>query len=465
MEQTTYDVFISYSRKDYADKVGNVFENNILSKIKNTLETNGISYWFDEEGIFSGDEFASVLTNAIRNSKLFLFISSANSNQSKWTSNEISTALEFGKTIIPFRIDNSPYNDSVMMKIISFDYIECTNEQKAIKKLLRAINHHITEKNQIESRIIEIPESANGATVIMDIDGKKIEHVLTLDKKTLNPELYNNHSANIRQDLKDDYCSFNPNDISVCVSDKKTPIVLLIGPACVGKTMTLVRLAHYLLGQGYTVQPDRTFRSVMDDATYSKLCDSFQDLINGPYVAPANRINDCILIKTLKSGRNILQIIDMAGEVIMNLGSKTTPSYLYQLLNLENPIIWVIMIEPYWTDMNGRRAFVEKIRELKGQYISSKDKTIIVANKIDKTAFLEGGQRVDSKGLFNQIRMEYPGLLEIFQNINPLVKFFKPYNCTLVPFMSGRYIPRDERLLYFLSPKDFPQILWKKLLK
>ena len=125
-----YDVFISYSRKDYVDDKGNVLPNNMLSKIKKQFKANGISFWFDEEGIYSGDEFASVLTKAIRDSKIFLFISSVNSNQSKWTSNEISTALEFKKTIIPFRLDESPYNDSVMMKIVSYDYIECQKKRR-----------------------------------------------------------------------------------------------------------------------------------------------------------------------------------------------------------------------------------------------------------------------------------------------------------------------------------------------
>ena len=92
MEQTKYDVFISYSRKDYVDDIGNVLPNNILSKIRDAFKANGITYWFDEEGIYSGEEFASIITKAIRNSKIFLFIASANSNKSKWTSNEISTA-------------------------------------------------------------------------------------------------------------------------------------------------------------------------------------------------------------------------------------------------------------------------------------------------------------------------------------------------------------------------------------
>ena len=51
-----YDVFISYSRKDYVDECsGEIIPNNIVSQIKNVLENANFSYWFDEKGIYSGD--------------------------------------------------------------------------------------------------------------------------------------------------------------------------------------------------------------------------------------------------------------------------------------------------------------------------------------------------------------------------------------------------------------------------
>ncbi len=178
-ELLTFDVFISYSRKDYVDDSGNVLPDNLLSKIKDRFKANNISYWFDEEGIFSGDEFASVLTRAIRNSRIFLFVSSVNSNQSKWTSNEISTAIEFGKTIIPFRIDDSPYNDSVMMKIISYDYVEGKDEEKALSKLIRAIRHHLPEKQYLGGnrwRNIDVPEGAKGTVVSFIMDDEVQKH-------------------------------------------------------------------------------------------------------------------------------------------------------------------------------------------------------------------------------------------------------------------------------------------------
>ena len=108
MEQK-YDVFISYSRKDYVDENKNVIPGNVVSKIKDALSEAGISYWFDEEGIYSGQNFTEKIVSNIEASKIFLFLSTANSNESKWTSKEIATADEFGKHIIPVRIDKTPY--------------------------------------------------------------------------------------------------------------------------------------------------------------------------------------------------------------------------------------------------------------------------------------------------------------------------------------------------------------------
>ena len=141
MDQTEYDVFISYSRKDYVDLNRHVIPGNALSKIKDMLTQNGLTYWFDEEGIYSGQEFTSVITKAIRTSKVFVFVSSKHSNSSAWTSNEIAIAKRLNKPIIPFCLDDSPYNDSVMMLIAALDYIDGRDQNTAyiiiipIKKL------------------------------------------------------------------------------------------------------------------------------------------------------------------------------------------------------------------------------------------------------------------------------------------------------------------------------------------
>lgn len=144
MEQTKYDVFISYSRKDYVDDQKNVIPGNEVSKIKNALTEAGISYWFDEEGIYSGQNFVEKIVTNIENAKVFLFLSTANANKSPWTCKEIASADEFKKHIIPVRIDSTPYNKKVLFRIADLDYIEYyTNPQKGIVDLVESINAYL----------------------------------------------------------------------------------------------------------------------------------------------------------------------------------------------------------------------------------------------------------------------------------------------------------------------------------
>ena len=96
MDQKKYDVFISYSRKDYVDENANVIPGNIVSKVKDSFKAAGISYWFDEEGIYSGDAWAKKILNSIKASRIFVFIASENANKSPFTRKEIASADEFG---------------------------------------------------------------------------------------------------------------------------------------------------------------------------------------------------------------------------------------------------------------------------------------------------------------------------------------------------------------------------------
>lgn len=439
----------------------------LYKKIKKTFDENNISYWFDEDGICSGDEFAGVITRAIRTSKIFLFVSSVNSNQSLWTSNEISTALEYKKKIIPFRLDNSPYNDSVMMKIVSLDRIDCDNHEIAIAKLLRAIRHHIPETKRMDSRIFEIPQSAKGATVIMDIGNKIVEHIISFDEDESKDEKKSTITSlkTTERQTMPEYKRFS-DEISVYIADKNTPIVMLMGPTAVGKTMTLVRLVRYLIEQGYSAQPDRIFRPT-SDIGYGKLCDSFQELVNSAYAANGTSRLDCMLIKIIDGiGRCVLQIVDVAGEFYYDELDSTPLPPLLQILHSSNPFIWVVMIEPYWRDSFHRIKYVEKIRDFKQQFFRAEDKVILVCNKTDKRPFFHGKNKIAFNPLLNLIKEEYPGMVDIFENANPITKLFRKYNCSIVPFSTGTYSqPHNGRMIYVPSSPNFPYMLWKELTK
>lgn len=146
MNHFDYDVFISYSRKDYIDENNVVIPGNPVSAIKELLKANGISFWFDEEGIYHGDTFAEKIATNIEKSMIMLFLSSESSNASKWTSKEIAAATEWKKKIIPVRLDRSTYNRSVMLYISDLDFVEYYKDANSAKKtIIESINNYKKE--------------------------------------------------------------------------------------------------------------------------------------------------------------------------------------------------------------------------------------------------------------------------------------------------------------------------------
>lgn len=135
-----YDVFISYATKDYFSPHGEVIPNNVILQIQRAFDNAGISYWIDKKRLIGGTQFPKEISKQIKNAKVFLFVSSANSNSSQWTMNEIATANTYGKTIIPFLADHTPYDSSIMIYIAGVHYIDyMSNPDRAINDLVNAV--------------------------------------------------------------------------------------------------------------------------------------------------------------------------------------------------------------------------------------------------------------------------------------------------------------------------------------
>ena len=169
MEEIKYDVFISYSRKDYMDEQNNEIPGNEISKIMQALADAGISYWIDKEQIHYSENFASIISQNIQASRILLFLSTQKSNNSDWTANEIAIASVYKKLILPIRIDNSVYSDDIMLQIVSLEDIKYyENPEQRLEDMINIItdqlyiikNKEKEEKQRAEKererRIIEI---------------------------------------------------------------------------------------------------------------------------------------------------------------------------------------------------------------------------------------------------------------------------------------------------------------------
>lgn len=197
------DVFISYSRKD---RVGRKEGRDVISRIQQAFKENGITYWLDEEGIHSGETFASVISRNISEAKVFLFVSSVNSNASRWTCGEIATASSYDKRIIPFKIDSSPYDPSITIYLAALDTIDYTsNPVRAIRRLIKSVRTYLLEidaetRQKEEEKIIKqiMAEKAELEEQVDVLDGRI--DVLLEEKNLLLSELsaINNQISELR---------------------------------------------------------------------------------------------------------------------------------------------------------------------------------------------------------------------------------------------------------------------------
>ncbi len=170
MEGQIYDVFISHARADYKDKKDKPISGNAISKIKEVFAKEGITFWIDEDGIYSGDEFASIIAENIQNSKVFLFVSSQHSNSRFWTVSELATALAYNKKIIPFRLDENNYDSKVILYLQPLDAINYyANHKQALEKLIRSIKLYINAQD------VDDPSSAK-VNISTDSDCNLILH-------------------------------------------------------------------------------------------------------------------------------------------------------------------------------------------------------------------------------------------------------------------------------------------------
>lgn len=137
-----YDVFISYSRRDYA----------IADKIVSALNAGGFTYFRDQQGIESGSDFLQSIINAIDSCKLFLCVLSENAYSSEFVIKELEYALQRRENkVFPVIVDNSQLPDRLSfslgrLNIINWQFSGNLNvEDIIIRDVSRALGR--TEDN------------------------------------------------------------------------------------------------------------------------------------------------------------------------------------------------------------------------------------------------------------------------------------------------------------------------------
>ncbi|PMC35708.1 hypothetical protein CJ195_18145 [Bacillus sp. UMB0899] len=122
------DVFISYSSSDF---------NNVIS-IKNILEKNNINCWMAPHSIPGGSSYAHEIPIAIKSCGMFLLMLSTKSQKSQWVQKEVSLALSYGKTVLPFMLEKCELSESFNFFLTDVQRYNAYESQSEILKQLIA---------------------------------------------------------------------------------------------------------------------------------------------------------------------------------------------------------------------------------------------------------------------------------------------------------------------------------------
>jgi len=141
MEHTQHDVFVSFSFKDQKDSEYVV--NQLLNKYN-------IPCWICTSEILAGEHYKSVIVDAIKTAKLVLFIQSENSIKSEEVPKEIAVALDNGKTVIPFVLDETELIGDLEYDLLAVHRVDATKPtmDERIEELSRQIYAVIDKNNK-----------------------------------------------------------------------------------------------------------------------------------------------------------------------------------------------------------------------------------------------------------------------------------------------------------------------------
>ena len=121
-----HDVFISYSTRDMTQ----------AEMVRDVLEKNGIPCWMAPRDIPGGSNYAREIPVAIRSCQVFVLILSENAQASNWVIKELDSAVNCGKVILPFMLEDCPLSDEFNFLLTGAQRYDAYQRKTEAMKLL-----------------------------------------------------------------------------------------------------------------------------------------------------------------------------------------------------------------------------------------------------------------------------------------------------------------------------------------
>ena len=193
------DVFISYKAEEFDE----------ANYMKMVLEKNGITCWMAPACIPGGSNYAKEIPQAIREAKIFLLILSQKAQESKWVPRELDQAINSGKIVMPFMIENCTLSDDFNFYLSNVQrYTAYENKTAAINKVILEIKGILgisgnlsndsekpTDNPPLESLRSDLVEELTDNSVAKSTQETKENTTVSADSKTKKKNFFSKFNA------------------------------------------------------------------------------------------------------------------------------------------------------------------------------------------------------------------------------------------------------------------------------
>lgn len=135
-------VFISYS----------TINQQAADSAKHLLNNNGIDTWMAPYDIPPGSEYASVISNALKDCSCLVFLFTNASQDSRWVRKELERAINYNKVIIPLKLEEVEMNSVIEFYLADFQVVpvrKMDDSSPEIQRILSRIKS-FTEEDDIK---------------------------------------------------------------------------------------------------------------------------------------------------------------------------------------------------------------------------------------------------------------------------------------------------------------------------
>lgn len=262
------------------------------------------------------------------------------------------------------------------------------------------------------------------------------------------------------------------------ITDTKTPIIIVVGPASSGKSMIMVRIGKYLHKQGYKIEPDYAY---LNTPKYVQDCADFMNCLNSNIAMPGTVTDLLIQIKD-PNGNKVAQYLEAPGEGYFdpNNPGAQPPQYLQYICggDVLNKKIFIYLLDfdssveihkSFRSDSEMRGKYEKRLIDVFMRLARPMDKTILLYNKLDKTDYGTILKITNKSAAEKEARENYA---RVFSSLKKKILggFITYDDFKFMVFSTGSYSDAVDDAgnpiqQYNNSDDIYPKSLWKEIIR